>query len=184
MHLNGRRVGEIDKKYQNYIERNPLRISHPEWFHTQTVLTEIEAILKSRPLTYSNDDSNDLEPLTPNHFLSGRSSEKPFASLNYDIRSAPQQKWKQVQSMSNQFWDKKKEFVCFLGAKKMPSLLPGHEENALCASWARRKRLVCFLGKKKMTHTGINIRIDEKVHTSCFIQLYELSTFINYCYGR
>ena len=78
------------------------------------------------------------------------------------------------------FLGTKKEFVCFLGTKKTPCVLPGHEENALCASWARRKRLVCFLGTKKMTHTYINIRTDEKVHTSCFIQLYKLSTFIDY----
>ena len=84
-------------------------------FTLQTVLTEIEAILNSRPLTYNSDDPNDLEPLTPNHFLLGRSSAKPLASVNYDIRSAPRQKWKQVQSMSNQFWDRwSKEYLVTL----------------------------------------------------------------------
>ena len=37
----------------------------------QTVLTEIEACVNSRPLTYLEEDKN---PLTPSHFLLGRSS--------------------------------------------------------------------------------------------------------------
>ena len=35
----------------------------------QTILTEIEATLNSRPVTYPYTDSNDGPPLTPSHFL-------------------------------------------------------------------------------------------------------------------
>ena len=37
----------------------------------QTILTEIEATLNSRPLTYPYTDINDGPPLTPSHFLCG-----------------------------------------------------------------------------------------------------------------
>ncbi|KRX84033.1 hypothetical protein T06_16712 [Trichinella sp. T6] len=37
-----------------------------------TILCEIEARINGRPLTTISDDSNDLEPLTPFHFLTGR----------------------------------------------------------------------------------------------------------------
>ena len=39
-----------------------------------TFLTEVESIINSRPLTAASDDINDLEPITPNHFLIGKSS--------------------------------------------------------------------------------------------------------------
>ena len=36
-----------------------------------TILTEVEAVLNSRPLTYPYTDINDASPLTPSHFLCG-----------------------------------------------------------------------------------------------------------------
>ena len=38
----------------------------------QTAMTEVEAILNSRPLTYPGDDPRDEPTLTPNHFLYGQ----------------------------------------------------------------------------------------------------------------
>jgi transposase InsO family protein len=38
----------------------------------QTLVTEIEAVLNDRPLTYVSSDVNDPEPLTPAHLLYGR----------------------------------------------------------------------------------------------------------------
>ena len=46
----------------------------------ETVLFEVEASINSRPLTYVEEDSN---PLTPSHFLLGRSS--PLSSVHTDF---------------------------------------------------------------------------------------------------
>lgn len=37
-----------------------------------TLLTEAEAIINSRPLTYVHNDVNEPQPLTPAHFLVGQ----------------------------------------------------------------------------------------------------------------
>jgi hypothetical protein len=38
----------------------------------QTVVTEVEAVMNDRPLTYVSSESSDAEPLTPAHLLYGR----------------------------------------------------------------------------------------------------------------
>ena len=48
----------LGKASLNYIELN-------------TILTEVEAVLNSRPLTYTYTDIEDRSPLTPSHFLCG-----------------------------------------------------------------------------------------------------------------
>ena len=51
----------------------------------ETVLAEIEACINSRPLTYLEENGN---PLTPSHFLLGRSS--PFVGACFDENAIPQ----------------------------------------------------------------------------------------------
>ncbi|XP_055928173.1 uncharacterized protein LOC129959378 [Argiope bruennichi] len=41
----------------------------PNFEELSTVLCDCESVINGRPLTYVSDDSNDLEPLTPNMFL-------------------------------------------------------------------------------------------------------------------
>ncbi|XP_053388629.1 uncharacterized protein LOC128551740 [Mercenaria mercenaria] len=50
-----------------------------------TVVTEIEAILNDRPLTYVTSDSSDPEPLTPSHLMFGRRfTSLPFSHNDTD----------------------------------------------------------------------------------------------------
>lgn len=71
-----------------------------------TVLTEVEALINSRPLTWVSDDIKDLEALTPNHFIMGRASTNLPPCVTHDANVTPRQRWKQVQSMAQQFWDR------------------------------------------------------------------------------
>ena len=69
-----------------------------------TVLTEVEMIVNSRPLTHLSEDVTDFEALTPNHVLLG--AHRNWSSIadtsEQDITS--RRKWKQVQALRAMFW--------------------------------------------------------------------------------
>ena len=71
-----------------------------------TTLTQIEAIINSRPITPLSSDPNDLKALTPAHFLIGRSlnalpddefSDKPLPACS---------RYKHAQQMAHHFWQR------------------------------------------------------------------------------
>ena len=67
-------------------------------------LVEVESTLNSRPLTSISDDYNDLQVLTPNHFLSGKLI-KYFSSNKFPQSDINSRKcWKSVQALANMFW--------------------------------------------------------------------------------
>ncbi|XP_069361895.1 uncharacterized protein [Maniola hyperantus] len=53
--------------------RRVLGLTYLDYEEMNTLLIQIEAILNSRPITPLSDDPSDLYPLTPAHFLIGRS---------------------------------------------------------------------------------------------------------------
>lgn len=69
-----------------------------------TVLTQVEACLNSRPLTPLSNDPDDLLPLTPSHFLIGDSL---TALPQEDVRGIKQNRstrYQLVQQLYQQFW--------------------------------------------------------------------------------
>ncbi|XP_049879678.1 uncharacterized protein LOC126376395 [Pectinophora gossypiella] len=71
-----------------------------------TVLTQIEACLNSRPLSYLSNNPEDPLPLTPGHFLVG----EPLIVIpdeDYEKKNITGlQRWKLTQKMVNDFWRK------------------------------------------------------------------------------
>ncbi|XP_049286170.1 uncharacterized protein LOC125765271 [Anopheles funestus] len=69
-----------------------------------TTLTQIEAVLNSRPLIPSSDDPSDYTAITPAHFLIGRELQtipEPDYSILKENRLS---RWQLVQSMLQHFW--------------------------------------------------------------------------------
>ena len=88
------------KKAMFFILSN--RVVTPEVL--ETVLTLVEQTLNARPITPVSSDPSDLEALTPNHFLLGRSTN---ALPMYDASATgiPLKKlYKQSEAIANEVW--------------------------------------------------------------------------------
>lgn len=77
-----------------------------------TTLTQIEAILNSRPLTPLSSDPADCTPLTPGHFIIGRSltslPQKDYLNASDNILS----RFQHIERLRQQFWNRwQKEYV-------------------------------------------------------------------------
>ena len=69
----------------------------------QTLKSEIQGILNSRPLTPVSSDPKDLDPLTPNHLLLFKANPNlPPGYFCKDVYS--KRRWKQVQYLADIFW--------------------------------------------------------------------------------
>ena len=78
------------------------RLLHEEALHA--LLLEIESIVNSRPLTSVSENTNDLEPLTPNRILIGQSSPNTnFANIT-EKNVSSRAKWKSVQAVAKMYW--------------------------------------------------------------------------------
>ncbi|VEN41764.1 unnamed protein product [Callosobruchus maculatus] len=72
----------------------------------QTVLSEVEATVNSRPLTYIENDADNLMILTPSHFLLGTNECGFFSDFtNSEIKKNQiLEMWKKRNAMSRSFW--------------------------------------------------------------------------------
>ena len=84
-----------------------------------TFITEVEAILNSRPLTHVSSDANDLEPLTPNHLLLGRPSPNLPPGVFGDGDLTSRKRWRHGQRLADQFWRRwRREYLPTLTARR------------------------------------------------------------------
>ena len=68
----------------------------------QTLMCDVESIINSRPLTTVSSDPNDVDPLTPNHILTMKSSIVLPPPGNFQWADVYQRKrWRRVQYLAN-----------------------------------------------------------------------------------
>lgn len=78
--------------------------AHLTFEEMQTVLCQIESILNSRPITALSTDANDLNYLSPGHFLIGTTvNDLPCHDLS-DINENRLIRWQRIEQMRQHFW--------------------------------------------------------------------------------
>lgn len=80
-----------------------------------TLITQIEACLNSRPIMDMSNDPNDLQPLTPGHFIIGTSlTAIPELDVSNE-KLCPSERWKLVQQLYQSFWKRwSSDYLCQL----------------------------------------------------------------------
>ena len=80
--------------------------AHLTYEELETVVIEIEAILNSRPLIPQSSDANDLNAITPGHFLIGEALTSNVDVSTQEPGSNLLKRWQLVSSIKHHFWQR------------------------------------------------------------------------------
>lgn len=138
-----------------------------------TVLTQIEAVLNSRPLFANSSDAHEPSALTPGHFLIGRELVAIPEPTLEKVQVNRLTRWTYLQSLRDHFWKRwSNEYLNTLQArskwiKGSPNVVPGlivllKEDNLPPQSWKLGKVLNVYPGNDSVvrvvdikTSTGV-----------------------------
>ena len=130
-----------------------------------TLLTQIEACLNSRPLAPLSNDDNDIQALTPGHFLIGR----PLQALPDRADAAKPlsllRRWQLCQNLLNHFWKRwSTEYVTHLGrftkwSKPTRNLQVGdlvvlREDTPIATKWPLARVTQIYSGKDNLVRVA------------------------------
>ncbi|XP_069360872.1 uncharacterized protein [Maniola hyperantus] len=86
--------------------------AHLTFEELTTVLTQVESILNSRPLSPMSSDPQDFLPLSPAHFLVGRSLTAPVYEDMRNQNGSYLSRYQRVEQMRHHFWERwSKEYI-------------------------------------------------------------------------
>jgi hypothetical protein len=70
----------------------------------RTVIADVEALLNGHPLTHVSVDADDLEPITPNHLIYGRSIAYQPLNSQKSVGLSSRHRVKEVQAVIQSIW--------------------------------------------------------------------------------
>jgi hypothetical protein len=122
-----------------------------------TTLTQIEALLNSRPLTPESANPNDLSALTPGHFLIGAPLTAAPDSDVTELNPGRLDRWQLIQQMYQTFWKRwskeyltrlqqRPKWMCETADIAVGNLVTIRDENLPPMSWK--------LGRVQVIHPG------------------------------
>ena len=140
-----------------------------------TILAQIESILNSRPLSPLSSDPEDLTPLTPGHFIIGRSlTALPEPNL-LEVPENRLDRFLRIQSAIQHFWTRwQKEYLSELQTRckwkeqqaeqaKVGALVLVKQDNAAVMFWQLGRITAVFPGRDNITRV-----VEVKVHDGLF----------------
>ena len=150
-----------------------------------TIMSEVQGILNSRPLTSISDDPKDVEVLTPNHLLLLRSSScfPPGTFNRTDCYS--RRRWRQVQHLACVFWKRWiKEYLPTLQLRQKwrtprRNIAPGDlvllvDENVKRGQWPLGKVSEVFHGRDGLVRSAKvftrGVTLTRPVTKLCFLE--------------
>ena len=71
------------------------------WRGLNSIFAEVEWLVNSRPLPEVSSDVDDLEALTPNHFIIGRGT----LNLPVEREISSHKRWRQAQVVATHIWN-------------------------------------------------------------------------------
>ncbi|XP_064481411.1 uncharacterized protein LOC135394547 [Ornithodoros turicata] len=127
----------------------------------QTVLTEVEAIVNSRPLTSLTEDPNDTEALSPSHFLIGRRlTALPSMQFLYsvDVNVSPSQIQQAKEGLLNNYWKLwSKDYLLQLRSANLSKHVTSanvRQHDLVLIPDRRQPRMFWTLGRVEQLHLG------------------------------
>jgi hypothetical protein len=149
------------KSLKNHLKR-VIGDAHLTFEAFSTVLTQIEAILNSRPLTPMSNDPNDLSCLTAGHFLIGDSMTSfPHPNVQ-EVPSNRLTQWQRIEQLRQHFWTRwSKEYISLLQQRskwkspqanvELGQLVLIKEDNLPPLRWVTGRIVQLFPGQDKIT---------------------------------
>lgn len=139
--------------------------AHLTFEELTTLLTQIEAILNSRPLSPLSTDPTDPHPLTPAHFLVGRPLTSTYEPNLTDLPETRLSRYQRLEQLRQHFWARwHKEFISELQLRtkwKFPytSLQKGalvliKEDNVPPLDWRLGRVTELFPGKDNVSRVA------------------------------
>jgi hypothetical protein len=126
-----------------------------------TVLTRIEAILNSRPLTPLSSDPEDVNALTPGHFLVGRPLVAVVEPNLLDVSINRLSRWQLLQRLSQHLWQRwSGEYLTILQKRTGPAkvikvdlglLVIVKEDNQPPSNWLLGRVIKLHPGRDNIT---------------------------------
>ena len=149
-----------------------------------TLMTEVESVINSRPLTHVSEDINDLDAVTPNHLLLGQHRIwNHFCDIaESDVLS--RRRWKQVQALKLIFWNRwRREYLPSLTKRtcwnqnitnyKVDELVVLKEDDLKRVKWPLA-RIVKVLPAKDGVVRTVEVRTKDGVYVRPVTKLLKL----------